>query len=1065
MISAVEIAAALHKPRPTDQQIAVIEAGLVPALVVAGAGSGKTETMANRVLWLLANDLVRPAEVLGLTFTRKAAAELAVRIRERIAQLAGVGLLPGSFDPFDAPTVATYNSYANSIFRDNAVVLGRESDGAVLGEAGAWQLARQVVTRSRDPRLPDLGRNLEPVTKAVLGLSRAIAENDAEPEAIRAFARRFSSIAELPTGSRGALEKVPELADTVGALDVLVDLAAEFDAVKQRRGLIEYSDQVALSLKIIRAQPRVAADERERFRVVLLDEYQDTSVMQTWLLAELFAGHPVMAVGDPNQSIYGWRGASASNLDDFATSFGATRSRFALSTSWRNGHSILEAANHLVAPFARGSRTAVDRLVAGPTASAESVDCVFAETVIDEAMAAASWLADRMSRADADGVPPSAALLLRTRANQAVFLEKLREAGLPFHVLGLGGLLAEPEIADLVSALSVVSDPGAGLELLRSLSGSRWRIGPRDLLALNRLASRLRDLDYAHHPLDPSVKERMRLSVAGGEGGSLVDALDFVATARPGHSFLEAFTETGVDRLRSAGRFFARLRSRAALDLRDFVILVLQELHLDIEVVANDHRVLGPAPVEAFLDALSGYLAIDDSATLRGFLTWLREAEEREDLAPRPEDPEPGTVQVLTIHGAKGLEWEHVVVPRLVVDELPAKPLEGFKGWTSFGQLPWMFRGDAAELPEFHWERATTRKEVLTELDAYSLEVRERSVDEERRLAYVAVTRAKHGLLLTGSFWAGQKSFRLPSRFLTELAEAGIIPTLPEPPEKGAETPLGDQVDRVSWPFDPLGSRRASVEAAASAVRTAEPQTTGPLAPRLDQLLEERRRRLEASGSVALPTRVPASRFKDYVTDPASVAMALRRPMPEKPYRATQLGTLFHSWVEDRYGTPGGIHDPVAHVSEGLLTEHVDPDAADGELDAEDPVHADELERLRGVFERSQWADLRPVEVEREIHLPFDGQIIICKIDAVYQRGDRFQVVDWKTGKAPRDAQDLEDKQLQLALYRLAYATWRGIDPALVDAVFYFVGDDRVIEPERIFDEGELLRRWRAAVG
>lgn len=1059
MIDADQIADVLGRFRPTAQQKAVIEAELSPALVVAGAGSGKTETMANRVLWLLANGLVVPSQVLGLTFTRKASGELAARIRERIAELARAGLLPGDYDPFDSPNVTTYNSYANSIFRDNAVVLGRESDGSVLGEAAAWQLARRVVTQSRDRRLPDLGKNLEPVTKAVLGLSRAIAENDVDVAALRAFALDFRGIEELPSGGSGVYRDVVALAETIGSLDVLVDLAAEFESVKAGRGLIEYSDQVSLALRIVRTQPKVAAEERDRYRVVLLDEYQDTSVMQTWLLAELFAGHPVMAVGDPNQSIYGWRGASASNLDDFAAAFGASPpspypvKRFALSTSWRNGHRILEAANEVVLPFIASSRVKVEALVAGPQASSEPVDAVFAESVIAEADAAAAWLAERLA-VRKGGASPSAAMLFRTRKSQAFFLSALRDAGLKYHVLGLNGLLSEPEIADLVCVLSVVNDPGAGLELVRLLAGSRWRIGVQDLHALNRLASRLRDLDYAQHPLEKEVKERLRLSVAGGEGGSIVDALDFVASARPGHEFLAAFSEVGVGRLRDAGRCFARLRSRSGLDLRDLVIVVLQELQLDIEVIANDFRVLGSAPVDAFLDALSGYLAVDDTASLRGFLSWLREAEQREDLSPRPEDPEPGTVQILTIHGAKGLEWDHVVVPRFVEDDLPARPLEGFKGWAAFGQLPWPFRGDVDELPEFEWRAAPTRKAVSDALKRFSEAVRARGIAEERRLAYVAITRARDGLLLTGSFWATQKKPRAASIFLRELADAGIVPPLPLAPIS-EENPLGDHLDRVVWPFDPLGERRSALEAAAESVRAASPRTAGFLRPQLDLLLQERRLRLGGSGFVALPTRVPASRFKDFVTDPASVAASLRRPMPQRPYRATQLGTLFHSWVEDRYGRPGNADD-----LDSLVTELDDDDVLDAA-----GVDATGLARLKQTFEASQWGARAPVDVECEIHLPFDGQVIICKIDAVYRHGDRFEVVDWKTGKPPQDDADLEQKQLQLALYRLAYANWKGIDPQLIDAVFYFVATDEIIRPDRIFSEAELFERWRASLG
>ena len=358
---------------------------------------------------------------------------------------------------------------------------------------------------------------------------------------------------------------------------------------------------------------------------------------------------------------------------------------------------------------------------------------------------------------------------------------------------------------------------------------------------------------------------------------------------------------------------------------------------------------------------------------------------------------------------------------------------------------------------------------------------------EERRLAYVAVTRARHALLLTGSFWATQANARKPSPYLIELEAAGIIAPLPRAPA-GEENPLGDEYERVTWPFDPLGKRRAAVEAAAEAVRAAapaldgpwrrdlellleerrlrmsadgaveaaaeavraaSPSLEGPWRRELELLLEERRRRLSAGATVTMPVRVPASRFKDYVNDPASVAASLRRPMPERPFRATQLGTLFHSWVENRYGVGGD--------SEEL-------DALPTETDAEDYVDDEALAALKTTFESSPWASRKPVDVEREIHLPFDGRIVICKIDAVYSLDDdRFEIVDWKTGKAPRDENDLEQKQLQLALYRLAYARWRGIDPARIDAVFYYVSDDRVIRPDHIYGEAELLEAWRRA--
>lgn len=1075
LISANEIADALNRPRPTIQQRTVIESPLAPGLVVAGAGSGKTETMANRVLWLLANGLVGAGQILGLTFTRKAAGELSTRIRERITELNAAGLLTEIYDEFDPPTVATYNSFANRVFRDNAILLGRESDGPVLGNASAWQLARSIVVGSADERLAGLGKSVDSATQAVLDLAHTVSENLADPAAVAAFATDFAKIIALPSGGRGAYQDVDALANTVGALPVLLDLANRFAQTKAARGFIEHSDQVALALQIVRQIPSVADDLREQYRVVLLDEYQDTSVVQTWLLSELFAGKPVMAVGDPNQSIYGWRGASAANLDGFARQFAApAEGFFALTTSWRNGHGILAVANALVEPFRESfdatnpdtggvstksgaindsftvgsARSRVDRLDAGQFATNLPVEVCFEETLAEEAQAAALWLKARLAEGG-EASPPTAAMLFRARKTQGVFIEALRRNGVKFHLLGLGGLMAEPEVADLVCALTVLNDPTAGSELVRLLAGSRWRVGAKDLRGLRRVASWLRDRDYAQRVLDKSVKDALRASVAESEGGSIVDALDFLATARPGHSQTEHFSAVGLERLRDAGRTFARLRARSGLDLLDFVTFVEQDLLLDIEVAANETRVSGAANMEALLDALSDYLAVDEGASLGGFLAWLREAEWRDSLAPRPEDAEPGTVQLLTIHGSKGLEWDLVVVPRMVDQELPSRGRGGTNGWLSFGSLPYEFRGDGAELPVFDWRTPTDRKQLLVSRDHFKEQIGARQDNEERRLAYVAVTRARHSLLLSGSFWSGQKTPRRPSVFLRELETAGVIGELPVESEHEVN-PLGSEANSFIWPMDPLGRRRPAIARAAHLVLEAVPGMEGGWNTELNLLLEERQRRIDGTRLVEMPTRVSASRFKDFVGDPAAAAASLRRPMPERPYRATRLGTLFHEWVEQRYG----VHGTAEQLDSMPWETDIDATAMGG-------LDSDGLAVLKATFEHSEFANLTPDEVEIEIHLILDGEVIVCKIDAIYLVAGRYRVVDWKTGKSPVDAADLESKQLQLALYRQAFAEWKGIDPNLIDAVFYYVADDQIIRPERIYDRDELVALWR----
>ncbi|MGU3410970.1 ATP-dependent DNA helicase [Microbacterium sp. M1A1_1b] len=1059
------IADALGRPRPTEQQRAVIESPLAPALVVAGAGSGKTETMASRVVWLLANGAVRPDQVLGLTFTRKAAGELSIRINDRIGALEDAGLItPG--DAFEAPTVSTYNAFANSVFRENALLVGRDGESQVLTEPSAWQLARRVVVAARDDRLAGLDRNVDTITAAVVALAGAASEHLVEPARLRRFAIEFSGLLELP-GNRGRpYAAITQAVAAIGALEPLTDLVEEFRRQKVDRGFVEFSDQIALALAAADAAPRVVDELRARFRVVLLDEYQDTSVVQTRFLARLFRAHPVMAVGDPHQSIYGFRGASAANLARFPRDFGGgTRAdpdraprTFALSTSWRNPVDVLAGANAVVAPLSAASEVDVERLTPRPGAAAGVVDAVFTETLPDEAAAVAAWFADHRRRNPSG----SMALLLRARKDLAAFTGAFTHLGVPFHVLGTGGLLQRPEIVDLVACLRVLHDPAAGNDLIRLLAGARWRVGAADIAALHGLASWLFKRDHTQQRLDDEVTAAFRASVAVGEHGSVVDALDFVAVAPDDHGALEGITPAGRDRMRRLGQQLAALRARAAGDLVDFVTLVVQEMHLDIEVAAHEQG--SAAYLDAFVDELAGFVSTDDRADLGAFLGWIDAAARRDDMGPRSEEPEAGTVQVLTIHGSKGLEWDAVAVPRMVEGALPARPQEGSTGWLGFGRLPYEFRGDADELPRLDWRGHDSQKDVTLAIEAYKDEVKARNEDEERRLTYVALTRSRHELLVSGSFWAGGVKPMQPSRYLADLVDAGVVDGARVPETTEHETnPLGDAGATQSWPHVPYGERAPRVLAAAERVRNANPGAAGRFAADIDLLLAERRAARSAKHRVVVPHRVPASGFKDYLTEPDKVAERLRRPMPERPYRATRLGTLFHQWVEQR-GRSGGSLETL-DAWDGELDLDVDdgpaatPDAAVSDDDAR------RLSEFQATFARSRWAELTPVEVEREIHIPFLGHSVVCKLDAVYAIDGRLEVVDWKTGKAPTGARDLERRQLQLALYRVAYAEFTGRPVQDVDAVFYFVADDLEVRPTSLLDRAGLEQAWTAAVG
>jgi DNA helicase-2/ATP-dependent DNA helicase PcrA len=746
-------------------------------------------------------------------------------------------------------------------------------------------------------------------------------------------------------------------------------------------------------------------------------------------------------------------------------------------TSWRNDSAILDIANRVLEPLQRPGLD-VPPLEPRPGAGRGVVDVRFPLTVHDEAAEVAGWFAERRAAHDGStGKPHTGAILFRSKRHMQTFAEALAARGIPHRILGLGGLLATPEVVDVVSALRVIHDPTAGSALIRLLVGPRFGVGVADMGALYDLAGELSRRDSGLLPLPDELRARIRASRGADEAVSIVDAVDVVRGLRDDYRLIEKITEEGRARIRAAGEMLERLRRAAGQPIPELLRLIELELRLDIELAANETR--GPARVaatqlRAFADEVRTFLAADERGTIGSLLAWLDKAEATDELMPRPEPPEPGVVQLLTIHGSKGLEWDAVAVVRMVDGELPSRPTDT-SGWFGFGVLPFALRGDSDALPRFAWSapiddepdpakrlkagiasltgKSRTSPGAITVFkDAY----REYQQQEERRLAYVAVTRARTDLLLTGAHWAGQKKPREAGSHLLEAME--VLGSAAVDEVDAEDNPYEGEGKTTVWPLDPLGGRRSRVEDAAARVRAALEAEPSPPAPQLERLLAERAER-QRGMIAAPPTRVPASKFKDYVTDFDSTVRELSRPMPERPYRQTRLGTLFHAWVEHRSGLVGAGPSADAALWDSD-EEQPDPSSASAADDAD-------LQTLREIFERSEWARLAPIAVEIEIDFAFGaGHIVICKLDAVYRRedrGGRIEIVDWKTGRAPRTPAEREERMLQLALYRLAYHRRFGVPLDEIDVALYYVADDLIIRGDRVYSEEELVQRWSAA--
>ncbi|MFD5229227.1 UvrD-helicase domain-containing protein [Streptomyces qaidamensis] len=805
----------------TPEQTACITAPPAPQVIVAGAGSGKTTVMAARVVWLVGTGQVAPEQVLGLTFTNKAAAELAERVRKALVR-AGV-TDPDAIDPDDPqgePVISTYHAFAGRLLTDHGLRLGLEPTSRLLADATRFQLAARVLREAPGP-YPALTRSFPDLVGDLLALDAELAEHLVRPEALRAYDAELLMTLRGAKLSNADLRKVP---DAAAARRELAELVTRYRAAKRDRDLLDFGDQIALSARLA-GIPEVGRVLRDEFRVVLLDEYQDTSVAQRVLLAGLFGegtGHPVTAVGDPCQAIYGWRGASVANLDDFPEHFahadGRPATRRALSENRRSGGRLLDLANGLAEPL-RALHAGVEALRPAPGAERDGmVRCALLRTHAEEI----DWAADSVAHLVRTGTAPGEiAVLCRTATDFAEIQGALVARDIPVEVVGLSGLLHLPEIADLVAVCEVLQDPGANAALVRLLTGPRWRIGPRDLALLGRRARLL--VTHARVADDDDRDRRLAEAVEGvdpSEVISLADALDtFLETPLDGRGDDDGLPFSPDARVRFArlATELRELRRSLADPLMDVLHRVLAVTGLEVELSASPHALAARRreTLSNFLDVAASFAAGDNEATLLAFLGFLRTAAQYEKGLDNALPGGENTVKVLTAHKSKGLEWDVVVVPGLVTGTFPSS--QGREKWTSQGKvLPHGLRGDADTLPDVtSWDAKG--------LKAFHEAMKDHQHTEELRLGYVTFTRPRSLLLGSGHWWGPtQKKRRGPSAFLQALYEHceaghGEIEAWADEPADDEENPALHQAtaDQV-WPLPldatALARRRAAAE-------------------------------------------------------------------------------------------------------------------------------------------------------------------------------------------------------------------------------------------------------------
>ena len=963
----------------TAQQQAVVAYDLLPLRVAAGAGTGKTSTIARRLQSMVSGG-IPPETALGITFTNKAAGELADRLRSLLPEMAQTGR---------EVEVTTYHGFAYSLLQEFGAYVGVERDAVVIGPG----YVRQLIHDS-------LG-----------GGSFEALDMTSPPHRIAEAATLAGQLGDNLKTPADLLATAPATVDEVWTARLeLAKIITRYDVEKRRLGVVDYADLILLAHRLVTEHPSIAQKVRSRFAVVLLDEYQDTAPAQRKLLEAIFGnGFPVTAVGDSDQIIYEWRGASLANFEgfpaDFPTPAGTPAVTLPLTTNHRSTRRILDAAHavrqeiHGDAPF--------DRLEPDTGAGEGTVAARWFRTAVEEA----TWIAEEIRRLhEEEGLAwRDMAILFRKNRQISLVRDALEAHGVPLEVASLGGLLDVPEVAELHSWLRILEYPDDTPALMRVLLGSRYRMGFGDIAALSRwIARHNRAADIDDGPAWPLLEAIDR-----------IDEIDDLS--RTAHSRLDEFRALYRSLLSQAQGVALVELCRRILDAIDaWVEVDSMEEASGLSARLNLYR---------FLDLAEQWSPLEGRPSLVAFLGYLelladeRSADELDTARISGED----AVALLTVHRAKGLEWDTVFLPALAKDIFPARSL-GYDNPVQYARyLPYELRLDAAGLPPLEGSKQE-RDRML----------REHHLRGEWRAAYVAVTRAKHRLYPTGAFWYTARQSKAPSRLFEVLEACPAVDTYHtaddpgEPPERlvipdldGAPDPLfpaGWQdalrtaVADPQWPQQRSGSGRAAYDA------------------RVDQLEILLDSLPDPASSEPIP-QIAGTSVTGLVTMarcPQQFYWSEVERLPRRPTAALRRGVDVHRRIELHNRGQVPFEEVSDHLYDAVDAVAGNPGAGGAGSRGRDPFET---------FLDSPFAERRPRFIETPIDLKIGRGRVRGRVDAIYEpEPGLWEIVDYKSGSSRPDPA----LETQLEAYAVA-ASSGAVSPERPKSIavsFLYLGDD-----------------------
>lgn len=960
---------------PSPEQKKIISCGLDTIRVRAGAGTGKTTTVAMVIANLVATLGIGPEQIMGITFTNKAAAELSDRVRQTLETDLG----PGA-----QIEVHTYHGFAAQVLSEFGALAGVDSRAKVI--------------------TPTFGRQLLSTTFASTSYDSLDITQTRTLDRIRRLGDRLGDHL-LDAGDVLALEDID--ADEIWAARLeMAETLRRYAEDKRDLRLVDYSDLVTFSTRIVREFPDVAGVIRARYSAVVLDEYQDTNPAQRVLLSTIFGdGFPVVAVGDEDQTIYEWRGASAENFERFSDHFsgpGGTPARDeGLTLNRRSAGKILQVANEIRSRANPGA----DRLAAADRGISGEVETHWA----DDALGEAEWIARRFEECHEAGLPWSEmAVLFRKNRDFPMVVDALSRHEIPLEVANIGGLFSVPEVAELRAWLTILERPEDSGAMTQILLGSRYQLGLADLAPLTRWVTASADFDDSEEPepitLIVAIEAADRLPGVRAEARAALirfhDIYRHVLTESQGQSLVE-ICRTVLDSTRA---------------------------WQDVEALPANRRLTARLNLYRLLDLAEDWSPLRGRPSLGAFLDYLRAMEEEpaEELDSAHLSGEEA-VTLVTVHRAKGLEWDTVAIPAVTRGNFPSKSQ----------QFPDPFRFPEHIPIEMRIDNVVDALPVdREERDAY---FRERHAIQEWRVAYVAVTRPKRRLLVSGAHWYGlpepSKTAREPSELFEIVAahpvSSGTVPTgepIPRPPllRSPGRTDAPDPLFEEGW----LAAVRSTIADPGFPTKVA---AESGVRQDYERIMDDMTQRLFRLAEPTAPTE-PDSTAAVSVTGLVTYARCPKRffwtdidPLPRKPSSAARRGTEIHRRIE-------------LHQRGQIPFDELEEDLYD--MAGED--------RLGGagayeVYLGSRFAETAASLVEAPFTVETDnGYRVRGRIDAIYRHDQKWEIVDFKSGRPSTDPSRL----VQLQAYAVA-ATEVDLGlppPGDLDVTFAFLGGELIEE-------------------